>query len=489
MSIIEERGYFWWSSEPLGDRQDIPERNVAGILKISDEGRCSLELDAPLLEEGENKKTYVMNAGGINLENKAICGLLARERQRVYLCDLWVGALHRQFEANWALVGHEGFAVGMVNPTFNSLGVSLKGYEKWLCLETIRRDDDADKISFSCNKIQDDVFVVDTGRISINYRPSWIYGWYQATLTPSARLTFSPTNPLMAKDVIRKFRIIEDLFIILTDSEFCMEWPSVTLSDKSTENGYAFYFQRNKSNASPPERHECSTSFPALKADFGKIYSLWEKKSETLGAALWSYLSTRRGIKLYLENHFINLIGGLEAFHRRTNDPPTLSANDKGFIDRIAEVISDPKDRRWFCKLVKRTHLEEPALSQRLYDIFAAIPIDFDKKRLRNFSIKCANIRNAVAHYAGQKAAGDQAKFYHELIPINEALSFLYHALILTEIGVAREIIHGWINSGFVSYRIKKSFVDAELFDPKTIQQTTAKPTTPSNPQRKDVTS
>jgi hypothetical protein len=48
MSILEERGLFWWHGEPILDKHFAPEASVLGLLKISDEGVATLELDGDL---------------------------------------------------------------------------------------------------------------------------------------------------------------------------------------------------------------------------------------------------------------------------------------------------------------------------------------------------------------------------------------------------------------------------------------------------------
>ena len=91
MNVVEQRGYFWWSNEPIDGRQTKPNRHVAGVLKITNKGRISLKLDAPLIIEELRGKKLIMNAEGINLEGKSICGLLDEKNEKVYLTNLWGG--------------------------------------------------------------------------------------------------------------------------------------------------------------------------------------------------------------------------------------------------------------------------------------------------------------------------------------------------------------------------------------------------------------
>ena len=47
----------------------------------------------------------------------------------------------------------------------------------------------------------------------------------------------------------------------------------------------------------------------------------------------------------------------------------------------------------------------------------------------------------------------------------SEALSYLYHALLLNEIGVPEEMLNWWIYKGFQSYTIKEAFFKVALID------------------------
>ena len=45
MAILEERGLFWWSDEPVPEHQFAPDSCLTGLLTIDDDGRTRLELD------------------------------------------------------------------------------------------------------------------------------------------------------------------------------------------------------------------------------------------------------------------------------------------------------------------------------------------------------------------------------------------------------------------------------------------------------------
>lgn len=60
MSILDERGLFWWHDEPLADRQFAPDSAVTGHLIIDEHGVARLELDGVLLIGGKPSSPLLM---------------------------------------------------------------------------------------------------------------------------------------------------------------------------------------------------------------------------------------------------------------------------------------------------------------------------------------------------------------------------------------------------------------------------------------------
>ena len=92
--------------------------------------------------------------------------------------------------------------------------------------------------------------------------------------------------------------------------------------------------------------HTCLTHFPKVRDTFGDIWSNWKRKREEFGPGFYLYLGTRRGMSLYPEHRFVNLIWGVEAFHRTKypTDPSSMAAR----IDNIVAQISDETDKNLF---------------------------------------------------------------------------------------------------------------------------------------------
>jgi ApeA N-terminal domain 1 len=312
-------------------------------------------------------------------------------------------------------------------------------------------------------------YPVDDGRLSINFDVSVLSSemFYNDALSlkESASMVYELNNALTLEELKGVYALFEDLLILLTDSDCRLGWPSVVLSDESR---YRWYFARirNVKPASAPQYFECWTNFKQLRETFGSIWANWKKKREESGAGIYLYLGTRRGIPLYLEHRFVNLLWGIESFHRTrhaAHEWSGLSAK----IQRIIEQVSLEKDKKWLEKRLR--HAGEPSLEERIFDAFKDLPTDIDHARLRAFCKTCADLRNAISHYGGHRQ-GSYTDFIRELDKRSNALSTLYHTLLLKEIGVDEKILRWWIYEGFRSYPIKANFVEVGLLDKSSLK-------------------
>jgi hypothetical protein len=131
-------------------------------------------------------------------------------------------------------------------------------------------------------------------------------------------------------------------------------------------------------------------------------------------------------------------------------------------IERIVNQITANKDKKWLQQKLKHAH--EPSLEERIFEAFRPLPLSLDTDRLRSFAKSCAEARNNLSHFGGPRSDTGYAEFIRALEAKSDALSTLYHALLLNEIGVEGAIVKGWIYDGPGSYPIRRNFVEVGLF-------------------------
>lgn len=163
---------------------------------------------------------------------------------------------------------------------------------------------------------------------------------------------------------------------------------------------------------------------------------------------------------MYVEHRFVNLIWGLEAFHRKKGGSSTAVAAK---VKRILDKIDDANDKRWLAKRLEHAH--EPSLEQRLFEIFKALPLGLDETKLRTFCHACAKLRNDISHFGGERHDVSYSEFLKDANVKSEALAILYHAVLLHEAGIDAKILRRWVFDNFLSAPIKIHFVQAGLLD------------------------
>lgn len=474
MNTIEEQGKFWWSHD------SSREKKVEGLLKISDNGNISLHIDNEFYWDHPLPGKMEMNGEGVLLEDKFIFGALNKSNREVCLSGLrffgWF-FFNNTILASDCLIGldvdHNDFSDHLTNPDCKQVDIPLDGFENWLFSQPIKYTNNEKQVVITFDIPDDDVYDTEDAEISITYYPNATSESYEQciTLRPAANFIYKPNFPSNLNITGNIFRSLQDLLILLTNSEYCIcKWPVLTLSHNDKK--YRHYFWRYTNNANKPELLKIPIHFNNVKINFGEIFSLWKKKSEQLGSAFYSYLGTKRGVTFYIEDHFRALVGGLEAYHRKTVENPPISKKLQDKIDRILEQITLRKDKKWLSNhVIKRAHINEPALSDRLYSVIKYVQPHIDTDKIRQFADRCASIRNDLSHYAGQRDSNDNTPFYQELVKITDALSYLYHALILIDIGVEKVLVEKWFNGSMYSYRIKKALTNVGLIDmPSKIQ-------------------
>jgi hypothetical protein len=181
-----------------------------------------------------------------------------------------------------------------------------------------------------------------------------------------------------------------------------LDWPWIVATATSR---YRLYFRRlgDRNSQSAPQYFECVASFPELRERFGEMSQSWRSKRESLGPGLYLYLGTQRGVRMYVEHRFVNLVWGIEAFHRRTYMlSPTSRLKQK--IDRILAQVSAKKDKDWLEKKLENAH--EPSLGERIFETLNVVPLGLEEARLRAFANRCGKLRNDFAHFGGQRHTG-----------------------------------------------------------------------------------
>lgn len=245
--------------------------------------------------------------------------------------------------------------------------------------------------------------------------------------------------------------------ILLTGSEYQMTTPDVVLTSGQHAR---FYFGRVKSEEPPPRFINWVASFPEIEPTFGDLFFAWLKAREELGSGAYLYLATRRGLDIYEEHKFLNLMTGLESYHRARFGNGDTTAFDKK-IGRIVAQVTAPKDRSWLKKRLK--NLGSPSLEERLLVLLLSVPIPLEESALREFLGACAKVRNQIAHTGHSEDASASGQPLHWMSVRSAILSHLYHAKLLLEIGLPKPLVERWLTTSPASFHLRWYLREAGL--------------------------
>jgi hypothetical protein len=476
MTVLEERGLFWWDTGPLPEPIIAPTEHLAGVLKIEDDGRAVLELDGWF----PNKlgPAVVMEQGPLP-SDKRIHGLLRDSNKEVLLIDLQRsggrfstgGISFDRFVASSCLVSNVD-SLRSRKLTFNQIEISLKGLEEWLRLGGLRKSQGRQGITVKYKRSPKKKYLLDDGSLSFDYEldgaMGGAFGGTRATMiaTATAKLRFAKPHDI--KTIQTDHQLLEDLFLLLTGTAFQLAWP-VIRTTKNTSHTLYFWKTLSDTEQKPPKYFECVTNYLQLRDGLGSVWSRWKKLREELGPAIYLFLGASKLRKMYIEHRFVNLVWGLEAFHRRRHTKREKTARTEK-INRIIEQVWK-RDQKWLSHVLK--HADEPALEERLFDTLRSVPLNIEEERLRKFATDCARLRNDISHFGESRRAQSYNEFMIDTDTKSDALYTFYHMLLLQEVGIDSSILKWWVYEGFRSYPIKYRFVQAGLLDEAVLRPTT----------------
>lgn len=453
--VVQERGHFWWADEipPGHPFPSIPASAVTGELRITREGRIRLHLDGVLA--GQDPFLPVNTSDEFDaVRARSIRGVLREGNGVVLFALTQAGTL---VSATQCLISDQPFAGEIEKPALSHIDADLKGFEEWLREPGLKSTHGELVSTLEYRKREPVIYSLQRGQLSLErslHRTSHVgeIAWREA-----ARFRFQPDEVVGVEAAAEWHRWLQDLMILLTDSDYRLEWPMVRWG----EYYCTLYFTWLSSQAERPHLHECPTNFPQVRENFGDLFGKWLTIRESYGPGIYHYLGTRRGMELYTESEFTLLVSGLEGFHRAKHGKGQLE-NVVKKVDRIISQIARKKDRDWTESQLSYSTF--PNLEDRLVELVEGLALGFDKARVRSFAKACANTRNWLSH-GDIDPTMTYTEFSLSVHKKNNALRSLYHALVLAEMGLDPAMVRAWAIEKPPAFRRKWDFAEVGLMD------------------------
>lgn len=457
-SILRADGVFrWYVPGAVGDDSKL----VAGTLEIAANGISTLSL-VGLLPDGTPAE-ITFGTKPIDAE-RCIVGVL-KDSRYVFLRRIGSGGTtfsnalsHQSYQAREAVVFHDLKEFPDLNAVTNLL-IGLDALEDWASEPAVKvsKTPDGATALASMPKTQTFELPDKTVRLKTNirYTAPADFLFRSVTIKQETFLEVEPKAPRSLDSIREEFHLLEDLLHLLADVDVALPWPTVKYGGEAG----LYYFERRRSDSQKVEILKSWASLSWLKTNFGTLLSNLEAQQDILGPGLYLYLGIRRSPALYLENKFSTAIFGLESLHRRVGTS-VAQAKLEAKIARILGEVKLQKDRDWLSGRLRNAG--EPSLEERLFFTFSELKIGLEPKELRAFSKECADLRNQVAHFGGQRDGGYDV-FVQRVYTLNEAVRPLYHAVLLNRIGLDRDHIWAYFHRSPYSPQRKKMLKDAGL--------------------------
>lgn len=462
MAVIEEHGYFWWSTEKVPDGHFAPENAVPGYLEIADNGTVKLELHGFLSEASHPLAALFIPDP---LDGKAIQGILKASNSNVLLMELESdggrasagGISHQNFRAWRALVGGDRIKCDQTLEV-SGFSVGLEGFEDWLRLGGINGVRSSRSITVKAKLSRTYSYKLRDSKVMLQLRLKNSIGSFKnqraLTIEECAQLDYIFRNDVSIERAQDKLILVSDLLTLLSGSNRSLEWPWLHLGRGKSKKKYQYFYGSTRNLSAPAKFFDCWVTFPQISETFGALLQSWDDAQNELGSGLQLFIGTLKSTSLHLEHKFANFIWGLEVLHRLKNPKAVQSDKFKEKIDRIISDIKLAKDRTWLEDRLRNAH--EPSLQQRLKETISSLEIPFDEKTLTNFCKVCADLRNDLSHFGGQRTFSSYDEMIEALHEKSGALEFLYHAVALSEIGVENRMIKNFLFSGRHSYKFSQ---------------------------------
>jgi len=467
-NVLDKRGAFWWFNETVGLTASI-ETSVSGAITISEEGQIKLDLEGSLWTE-EATTTQRWDEPRWLPDGKRIVGRIddghvlldGLERTDFFLPDEKPG--RQSYEALRCFSCDFPFAETFDPDRFRELRIELAGLDDWLGLDSIRVEEqyregeDAEvKVTYKNHRItyKTPVANVQLESLILGVLPFHFLSdrpRNQVDIRQTNWLVYSPATEYNLGDFQIAYRRVEELIALFLGTYFRLDWPTLVGSNGEFDVWYKLYFYRGPAQRQLPPSYLMWATFSSVRDSFGELLQQWQTKVERYGAGYELYMASLQNPLPHPEHRFVNVVWAIESLHRnwqRESGEPQRETRRKLCIQEIIGRFSDATDRKarkWLEGKLKYAY--EPTLEERIVEAFSRLPISLKTNQLRIFARRCAKRRNDISHEGGHRSDEDRGVFQADLQDLTDALVFLFHALLLHEIGINDDRLVAAITKG-----------------------------------------
>lgn len=441
---IDKKGVFWWFVAEHGNTAS-PETAIPGTLTVTDAGKIQLQLEGSLWLENP-AVSFQWDESRWLPSDARIAGCLGDYGGDGYvlLYDLLrtdfflpdATPIRQSYEAQLCFRNDAAFPADFDLDHFHTLRIELGGLEEWLRLESIDvgyeyRDGNRTELTVSYNNHE---FEYETALAKVAVE-NLILGVPFVRLSDALSsdvhiwqtnfLVYEPKEQSSLSELRTAYLRIEEAIALLLGQYFRLDWPQFVAKSGEFDTWYKLYFSRGPKREKLPYHYFLWTTFHAVRDHFGDLLNRWQINVEKYGAAYELYMASLQIPLPHPEHQFVNLVWAVESLHR-------------GW-EREGKSIHGKK--------------RKITLRERILEVFQRLPFELDAHQLQAFAERCAKRRNGISHEGGRQSGENAESFRADVGELAEALNYLFHALLLHEIGLAPELLIKAMTEGGLAER------------------------------------
>ena len=455
MRIKEEfkrSGYFWLPSEP--------DEQLPGTLSISDGGHIELEV----IGRFENRVEVLLNADLQPIKRivghieKNECVTLDDCQYKTLPLSLMGGISKSIIRVGKAFTGiryDEG-----ESPVFNALTFSVEGIDEWVGISGISAEwhfeESAATISYQC---PEDISInLDNGMrllITFHWTPPGAPLIKEAKISQKTYFQLVSEEERELKEFTSVAHKITTFLCFAIDKTVSLDSMSATTDNLRQDLGEGqtrlvpvnIYYSSLPYSKDEPEihQHDMLLGFAKIQSDVEKKIKNWIGAYEETYPAFDLYFSAKRDEQRYLDEKFLTLTRGLEAYHKRKFDEKRM--DDAKFGELVENIVNQclEEHRKWLNGVLK--HANKVSLRKRLKDIIEPFKEVIGNGAKRGKLIgRIVDERNGLTH-ANPDFNLKTADEVKDLWPLYLKTELIFQLLLLWSIGFSLEDINSIVTN------------------------------------------
>lgn len=382
-----------------------PEKKVPGTLSISDGGWIELEVTELLEDKSEPSNSNLKRVVGTIQKNSSV----PSSPVTLDSCTYRPASGSKLISVNRAFSG-VAFEESDVL-CFNTFTFSVEGIDEWIGISGVKVDSQPEMEipTISYERPSDFLFELENDmRLLITWRASWNHLIAKETrISEKVYFQLVSQNVRELGEFIAIARKIVTFLCFAVDKTVCLDEIEATSENLREDIG------EGKTRLIPVNIYYPSWPYTAdesviawddmlfrfedIRDNTNQVINSWIHNYNQSGPAFDSYFLAKIGIQKHLDERFLSLVQGLEAYHRSTSDEKQMDpAELEELVERILEQC--PKEKKDWVK--SRLEHNEISLRRRVKKLIEPFKDLFGSRGNRSALInRVVETRNRLTHH------------------------------------------------------------------------------------------